>query len=168
MRNLICSGSGIRILNRSILNLPSTINLNPCLYTLQALEHYGAVNQQVTDYREGSSWSQMDWLLQLINQSTASLTSLAVDNHHASTANLLQAVAFPSYRSNLLAVLGYRILLNLHKGGNNIKSRTIRNLKFLSIRCAGRAVLTLNDKSNCFLLFCHSTLSSSYSFFATA
>jgi hypothetical protein len=168
VRNLICSGCSVRILDRSILNLPGTINLNPSLYALEGLEHYGTVNQEVTDYRECSGWLQANWLLQLIDQCTAGLTGTTVNNHHTSATNLLQAVALPNYRSNLLAVSSYRVLLNFHQGSYYIQSRTIWNLELLSVRLAGRAVLTLNNKLNCFLLFCHSILSPYYSFFATA
>ena len=168
MRNLISGGSGVRILNRSILNLPGTINLNPSLYALQRLEHYRTVNQQIADYREGSSWLQTDWLLELINQSTASLTCTAIDNHHASTAYLLQAVALPSNWSNTLTRGSYRVLLDFHQRCNYIQGWAIRNFKLLSIRLASRAILTLYNKLYGFLLFCHSTFSPYYCFFATA
>jgi hypothetical protein len=168
VRNLICSGCSVRILDRSILNLPGAINLNPSLYALEGLEHYGTVNKEVTDYRECSGWLQTNWLLQLIDQCAASLTSTTVNNHHTSAANLLQTVALPNYWSNLLAISSYRVLLDFHQGSYYIQSRTIWNLELLSVRLAGRAILTLNNKLNCFLLFCHSILSPYYSFFATA
>ena len=167
MRNLICRLCRIRILDWSILDFPGAINLDPALDTFETLKHNRTVDQQIADNRERTSRSQMDWLLEVINQRAAGLTGFAIDDHHAGTANLLEAVAFPDNWSNFLAICRYRILLDFHQGCNNVKARTIVYIELLRVRLFRRAVLAFDNKSD-FFLFCHSICPPSYSFLATA
>ena len=167
MRNLIGGLGRIRILDRRILDFPGSVHFHPALNALEALEHDGAVDQQVTDDREGTSRLQMNRLLKLIHQRAAGLPCLAIDDHHAGTAYLLQAVALPDDRSDFFTVHRDRILLNFHQGCNNVETRAIFYIELLRVRLFIRTVLALDYESDCFL-FCHLYCPPSYSFLATA
>ena len=154
MRNLISSLCRIRILDRSILNFPAAINFNPAMNTFEAFKHNRTINQEIANYWERTSRSQVNWLLQVIDKGAASLASFAIDYHHASTANFFQAVAFPNNWGNFLAINRYRIFLYFHQGRNNVETWTIVYFELLRIRLIIRAVLAFDNKSD-FFLFCH-------------
>ena len=121
VRDFISRSSRVRVLARSLVNLPRTIDVDPALNTLQALEHNRTVNQKVSDDRERTGRCKVNRPFKVINKCAACLLSFSVDNHHACAADLLKAVALPYDRSDFLAVSGHRILLNLHERRNNVQ-----------------------------------------------
>ena len=121
---------------------------------LEALEHDGTIDEEVADDGEGACRRERDRLLKLVDERAAGLTRLAVDDHHAGAADLLQAVALPVDGCDRLAVDRHRVLLDLHQSRDDVEAGTIVDIEFLLVGAGVRAILALYDESY-FLLFCH-------------
>lgn len=154
MGNLVGRGCRIRVLARRFVYFPRAVHVDPALYFLQAVKHHRAVDQKVADDRESARRSEVDRLLQLVNEGAARLLRLSVDDHHARAANFFEAVAFPNHRGNTLAVTGDGILLDFHQRRDHVQRGAVGDVKLLGVGFRVGAVLPLDDKGDC-LLFCH-------------
>ena len=145
---------------------PRTVHLDPAANALEALEHDRAVDEEIADNGERTSRLHTDRLREVVDQRAACLLRTAVNDHHARTANLLQAVALPDRGRNALAVNRHGILLDLHEGCDDVEAGTIVNFELLRVGILVRSILTLDDKTNFFCSAMTSILP--YSFLATA
>ena len=154
VRQLVAGLRCVRILDRRILVVPRTVDLDPAMDALEALEHNRAVDEEIADDGERTRRLYADRLREIVDQRAARLLCVTIDDHHACTADLLKAVALPDRGRNALAVDRHRVLLDLHEGRNDVETGTIVNLELLRIGVLVRSILTLDDKTN-FFLFCH-------------
>ena len=101
------------------------IDGNPAFGALQIFEHGAAIDLQVADQRKFGQRLQANRFFQFVDQRSAGLARLAVDQHGAGAANFFQAVRVVGDRGGFLAVPGERMLGDVAQADDYVHVRAV-------------------------------------------
>ena len=121
-----------------------SVDGNPGFDDLQILEEDAAIDLEVTENGELGKRLNCKRLLQIVYQSRARHARLAVDQHRAGAADLLQAIGVVVDGSRRLTVARHRIQRDFHEQRGHVQAMSPCQLEFLPVGLAGGRCLALD------------------------
>jgi hypothetical protein len=124
-------------------DVPGAVDVDPGPRLPQVVEHHLPVHHEIPNHGELGEGLQHDGLLEVhgVHEGGTGLLWLAVDEHAASSAYLLHAVAFPEDGFHAPAVGGERVLPHHHESGDHVVPRLVRDAELLPVALRAWAVL---------------------------